>query len=42
MAKGGARSEFYVSDSPVNFDAVAKIFLGGETVAAEKIDIEKY
>ena len=42
LAKGGARSEFYVSDSPVNFDAVAKIFLGGETVAAEKIDIEKY
>ena len=39
---GGARSEFYVSDSPVNFDAVAKIFLGGETVSAEKIDIEKY
>ncbi len=42
QAKGGACSEFYVSDSPVNFDAVAKIFLGGETVSAEKIDIEKY
>ncbi len=35
-------SEFYVSDSPVNFDAVARIFLGGETVKAEKVDIEKY
>lgn len=35
-------SEFYVSDSPSNFDEVAKIFLGGETVTAKKIDIEKY
>ncbi len=40
--KGGAASEFYVSDSPVNFDAVARIFLCGETVSAKKIDIEKY
>ncbi|MBQ4150869.1 MAG: glutamate racemase [Clostridia bacterium] len=40
--RGGAKSEFFVSDSPVNFDAVARIFLGGETVNAEKIDIEKY
>ncbi len=39
---GGACSEFYVSDSPVNFDAVARIFLGGKTVNAQKIDIEKY
>ncbi|MBQ8837644.1 MAG: glutamate racemase [Clostridia bacterium] len=39
---GGNKSEFYVSDSPVNFDAVARIFLGGDTVAAKKIDIEKY
>ena len=39
---GGAKSEFYVSDNPVNFDAVARIFLGGETVSAQKIDIEKY
>lgn len=39
---GGEKSEFYVSDSPVNFDAVARIFLGGNTVAARKIDIEKY
>lgn len=35
-------SEFYVSDSPVNFDAVARIFLGGDTVKAERVDIEKY
>lgn len=35
-------SEFYVSDNPVNFDAVARIFLGGETVKAERVDIEKY
>lgn len=39
---GGNASEFYVSDSPVNFDAVARIFLGGSTVAAQKVDIEKY
>ncbi len=35
-------SEFFVSDSPVNFDSVARIFLGGETVTAKKVDIEKY
>lgn len=35
-------SEFYVSDAPSNFDEVAKVFLGGETVTAKKIDIEKY
>ncbi len=40
--KGGEKSEFFVSDNPVNFDAVARIFLGGETVCAEKIDIERY
>ena len=40
--RGGAASEFYVSDSPVNFDAVARIFLGGETVTAKRIDIEEY
>lgn len=39
---GNGVSEFYVSDSPVNFDSVARIFLGGETVSAKKIDIEKY
>lgn len=39
---GGSASEFYVSDSPVNFDAVARIFLGGNTVSAKKIDIDKY
>ncbi len=41
-SRGGAKSEFFVSDSPVNFDEVARIFLGGETVSAQKIDIEKY
>ena len=35
-------SEFFVSDSPVNFDEVARVFLGGETVTAKKVDIEKY
>ncbi len=35
-------SEYFVSDSPVNFDTVARIFLGGDTVSAKKIDIEKY
>lgn len=35
-------SEFYVSDSPSNFDEVAKVFLGGKTVTAKKIDIEKF
>ena len=35
-------SEFFVSDNPVNFDAVARIFLGGETVKAQRIDIDKY
>ncbi len=43
LAKGSrGESEFYVSDSPSNFDEVAKVFLGGETVTAKKIDIEKY
>ena len=40
--KTAGASEFYVSDNPVNFDAVARIFLGGETVKAERVDIEKY
>lgn len=35
-------SEFFVSDSPVNFDEVARVFLGGETVTAQRVDIEKY
>lgn len=35
-------SEFFVSDNPVNFDAVARIFLGGKTVSAQRIDIDKY
>lgn len=41
-AGGNGKSEFYVSDNPVNFDAVARIFLGGETVSAERVDIDKY
>lgn len=41
-AGGDGKSEFYVSDNPVNFDAVARIFLGGETVSAERVDIDKY
>ena len=40
--KTAGASEFYVSDNPVNFDAVARIFLGGETVQAQRVDIEKY
>lgn len=35
-------SEFFVSDDPVNFDEVARVFLGGETVKAERVDIERY
>lgn len=38
----GGESEFFVSDAPSNFDEVARVFLGGETVTAKKIDIEKY
>lgn len=38
----GGRSQFYVSDSPVNFDEIARVFLGGETVAAKRVDIEQY
>ena len=38
----GGESEFYVSDAPSNFDEVAKVFLGGKTVSAKRIDIEKY
>ena len=41
-AGGSGKSEFYVSDNPVNFDAVARIFLGGETVSAVRVDIDKY
>lgn len=35
-------SDFFVSDNPVNFDEVARVFLGGSTVTAKKIDIEAY
>lgn len=38
----GGNSSFFVSDSPANFDEVARIFLGGETVSAEKIAIDEF
>ena len=41
-AGADGENEYFVSDSPVNFDTVARIFLGGDTVSAKKIDIEKY
>lgn len=41
-ADGRGDASFFVSDSPVNFDAVARIFLGGETIRAQKIDIEAF
>lgn len=41
-ADGIGSSDFFVSDSPVNFDEVARVFLDGETVTAKKVDIEKY
>lgn len=40
--RAGGISQFYVSDSPVNFDELARVFLGGETVSAKRVDIEKY
>ena len=39
---GSGSASFFVSDSPVNFDAVARVFLGGETIRAKKVDIEAY
>lgn len=39
---GDGSASFFVSDSPVNFDAVARVFLGGETIRAQKVDIEAY
>lgn len=39
---GSGKASFFVSDSPVNFDAVARVFLGGETIRAQQIDIEAY
>ena len=42
VVKANGSSSFFVSDSPVNFDEVARVFLGGETVTAKRIDIEKY
>ena len=38
----GGQSRVYVSDSPVNFDEIARVFLDGETVAASRVDIEQY
>lgn len=42
VQNGGGTAAFFVSDSPVNFDAVARVFLDGETIRAQKIDIEAY
>ena len=42
VAGGRGDAAFFVSDSPVNFDAVARVFLGGETIRAQKIDIEAF
>ena len=42
LINSGAAASFFVSDSPVNFDAVARVFLGGETIRAKKVDIEAY
>ena len=39
---GSGSASFFVSDSPVNFDTVARVFLGGETIRAQKVDIEAY
>ena len=39
---GSGSASFIVSDSPVNFDTVARVFLGGETIRAQKVDIEAY
>lgn len=41
-SSGSGSASFFVSDSPVNFDAVARVFLGGETIRAKKVDIEAY
>ncbi len=41
--EGSAKTSYFVSDDPQNFDAVANVFLGGkENISAQKIDIEKY
>ena len=42
VAGDTGRASFFVSDSPVNFDAVARVFLDGETIRAQKIDVEAY
>ncbi|MBQ9428366.1 MAG: glutamate racemase [Clostridia bacterium] len=38
--KSGSAS-FFVSDNPANFDEIARIFLDGHTISAEKVDIDK-
>ena len=40
-ARDGGETEYYVSDEPKRFDAVAKIFIGRK-ISAKKIDLEKY
>jgi glutamate racemase len=43
-SSGSGKTEYYVSDDPQNFDAIASLFLGckDERIRAQKIDIEKY
>ncbi len=41
LSRHGDGTEYYVSDEPKRFDAVAKIFIGRK-ISAKKIDIEKY
>lgn len=41
LSRDGDGTEYYVSDEPKRFDAVAKIFIGRK-ISAKKIDIEKY
>lgn len=42
-ADGEGRTEYFVSDDPQNFDAIASVFLGGECdIRARKIDIEAF
>ncbi|MBQ7661660.1 MAG: glutamate racemase [Clostridia bacterium] len=41
-ADTGGSAAFFVSDDPANFDEVARIFLGGDTISAEKVDIDTF
>ncbi|MCD7944792.1 MAG: glutamate racemase [Clostridia bacterium] len=38
----GGTVRCYVSDKPYNFDAVAKVFMGGVSITAEQVDIREY